>query len=214
MKNRSIIAVFYLVGLTFLSLGISLIILAELGAGAWDAMYVGLNELFGLSVGTWIFIVGILLIFVNALLLKERIDVSALIPVVTIGFLIDFWLLFVFADFQVPMLAIQLAMLVGGVAVIAVGIACYLQSNIARNPMDTLMIAIQTITGKSMAVSKTMMELGVLVIAFLLGGPIGLGTIFVTLLIGPMIQFFYSPVTKLRNRLCENADRGPVKVNS
>ena len=53
MKNRSIVAAFYLVGLTFLSLGISLIILAELGAGACDAMNVGLNELFGLSVGTW-----------------------------------------------------------------------------------------------------------------------------------------------------------------
>ena len=214
MKNRSIIAVFYLVGLTFLSLGISLIILADLGAGAWDAMYVGLNEHFGLSVGTWIFIVGILLIFVNALLLKKRIDVSAVIPVLGVGFLIDFWLLVVFANFQMPMLAIQLAMLGGGVAVIAVGIACYLQSKIARNPMDTLMIAIQTITGKSMAVSKTMMELGVLVIAFLLGGPIGLGTIFVTLMIGPMIQFFYSPVTKLRNYLCEDADRGPINVNS
>ena len=214
MKNRSIIAVFYLVGLTFLSLGISLIILADLGAGAWDAMYVGLSENLGLSVGTWIFIVGILLIFVNALLLKKRIDVSAVIPVLGVGFLIDFWLLVVFANFQVPMLAIQLAMLGGGVAVIAVGIACYLQSKIARNPMDTLMIAIQTITGKSMAVSKTMMELGVLVIAFLLGGPIGLGTIFVTLMIGPMIQFFYSPVTKLRNYLCEDANRGPIKVNS
>lgn len=214
MKNRSIIAVFYLVGLTFLSLGISLIILADLGAGAWDAMYVGLNEHFGLSVGTWIFIVGIVLIFVNALLLKERIDVSAVIPVVTVGFLIDFWLLFIFADFQVPILALQLAMLVGGVAIIAVGIACYLQSKIARNPMDTLMIAIQTLTGKSMAVSKTIMELGVLIIAFLLGGPIGLGTIFVTLMIGPMIQFFYNPITKLRNHLCEDADRGPLKVNS
>lgn len=214
MKNRLIIALFYLVGLTFLSLGISLIILADLGAGAWDAMYVGLNEHFGLSIGTWIFIIGILLIFVNALLLKERIDVSAVIPVVTIGFLIDFWLLFVFNDFQVLVLAIQVAMLVGGVSIIAVGIACYLQSKIARNPMDTLMIAIQTITGKSMAVSKTMMELGVLIIAFLLGGPIGLGTIFVTLMIGPMIQFFYSPVTKLRHRLCVDADRRPVKVNS
>jgi hypothetical protein len=134
MKNRSIVAVFYLVGLTFLSLGISLMILADLGAGPWDAMYVGLNNLFGLSVGMWIFIVGILLIFINALLLRVRIDISAVIPVVTIGFMIDFWLLFVFANYQAPILPIRFAMLVGGVAVIAVGIACYLQSTIARNP--------------------------------------------------------------------------------
>ena len=214
MKNRSIITVFYIIGLTFLSLGISLMILADLGAGPWDAMYVGLNNHFGLSVGTWIFIVGILLIFINAFLLKQRIDVSAVIPVVMVGFLIDFWLLFVFGNFQLPVLPIRFAMLIGGVAIIAVGIACYLQSTIARNPMDTLMMAIQTLSGKSMAVSKTMMELGVLVIAFVLGGPIGLGTIFVALMIGPMIQFFHGPVTKLRHRLCEDTDQESINIHS
>jgi len=202
MKNRIIIALFYLIGLTFLSLGISLMILAELGAGPWDAMYVGLSDTIGLSVGTWIFIVGILLILLNGFLMKKTPDFMAIITIFIIGALIDFWLLLVFSQFETESLALRIFMLIAGIVIIAIGIASYLQSNFARNPMDSLMMAIQYRTGKSLAFSKTCMELTVLVIAFIIGGPIGIGTVLSTLTIGPLIQFFYSPVTRLCGRLC------------
>jgi len=203
MKNRIIIALFYLIGLTFLSLGISLMILADLGAGPWDALYVGLSDIIGLSVGSWVFIVGILLILLNGFIMKKIPDFSAIITIFIIGILIDFWLLIVFAGFETSGMMLRVFMLVGGIVVIAIGIACYLQSNFARNPMDSLMMAIQYRTGKSLAVSKTMMELTVFIIAFLIGGPIGIGTVLSTLLIGPIIQFFYSPVTKFCGSLCD-----------
>ena len=49
MKVKLMVASFYIVGLLFLSLGISMMILANLGAGPWDAMYVGLSEAFWLD---------------------------------------------------------------------------------------------------------------------------------------------------------------------
>jgi uncharacterized protein len=64
------------------------------------------------------------------------------------------------------------------------------------------MIALQSLTGKSLAVTKTVMEVSVLVLAFFIGGPIGIGTIIVTFAIGPLIHFYYPPVTKLRKRIC------------
>lgn len=203
MKNRVIIALFYLIGLIFLSLGISLMILADLGAGPWDAMYVGLSEMIGLSVGTWIFIVGILLILLNGLIMKKIPDFSAIITIFIIGAFMDFWLLVVFPEFTTATIAMRTFMLIAGIVIIAIGIASYLQSNFARNPMDSLMMAIQYRTGKSMWVSKTGMELTVLVIAFFVGGPIGIGTVLSTIMIGPLIQFFFSPVTRIRERLCD-----------
>lgn len=202
MKIRVIIALFYLIGLIFLSLGISLMILADLGAGPWDAMYVGLSEIIGLSVGTWIFIVGILLILLNGLIMKKIPDFSAIITIFIIGAFMDFWLLIVFSEFTAAAIAMRIFMLIAGIVIIAIGIACYLQSNFARNPMDSLMMAIQYRTGKSLWVSKTSMELTVLVIAFFVGGPIGIGTVLSTIMIGPLIQFFFSPVTRIRGRLC------------
>ena len=204
MKSKMIIGLFYIVGLTFLSLGISTMILANLGAGAWDAMYVGLSDISGLSVGTWILLVGILLILVNSLLLKKIPEFLAVITILIIGALIDFWLLIVFSGFSLSDLSMRILLFIGSILIIALGISFYLQSNFARNPMDTLMMAIQVRTGKSLAFSKTVMEVIVLIIALIIGGPIGIGTVIVTLLIGPLIQLFYSPVTKFRVILCQD----------
>jgi len=204
MKKKIIIGLFYIVGLTFLSFGISTMILANLGAGAWDAMYVGLSNITGLSVGTWILLVGILLILVNSLLLKKIPEFLAVITIFIIGALIDFWLLIAFPGFSLTDMGLRILMFVGSILIIAVGITFYLQSSFARNPMDTLMMAIQIRTGKSLAFSKTVMEVTVLIIALIIGGPIGIGTIIVTFSIGPLIQLFYSPVTKFRIVLCQD----------
>ncbi|MET1013364.1 MAG: DUF6198 family protein [Paenisporosarcina sp.] len=202
MKNNIIIGLFYIVGLSFLSLGISVMILADLGAGAWDAMYVGLSELTGLTVGTWILLIGVLLILLNSVILKKMPEFLSVITILIIGSLIDFWLLIVFSSFSPEDFAFRIILFISAILFIALGISCYLQSNFARNPMDTLMMAIQHRTGKSLAFSKTIMEVTVLIIALLLGGPIGVGTLIVTFTIGPLIQLFIGPITRLRKHLC------------
>ncbi|XKI13320.1 Membrane protein [Sporosarcina sp. ANT_H38] len=202
MKNTLIISMFYLVGLLFLALGISMMILSNLGAGPWDAMYVALSESVGLTVGSWVFIVGVLLIIINSLLLKGTPDFLAIITIVLIGALIDFWLLGVFPDFTATEIGMRIFMLIAGILIIGLGISLYLQSSFARNPVDNLMMTLQSLTGKSLAVTKTVMEVSILVLAFFIGGPIGIGTIIVTFAIGPLIQMFYPPVTKFKNRIC------------
>lgn len=201
MKAKLIVSVFYLVGLALLSLGVSMMILADLGAGPWDAMYVGLSGKIGLTVGSWVFIVGVLLIIINALLLKATPDYLAVITILLIGSFIDFWLLVVFAQIGSISIWIRIGVLTIGILLIAIGISCYLQSKLARNPVDNLMMTIRLRTGKSISFTKTSMELVVFVLAFFAGGPIGIGTIIVTFIMGPLIQVFYTPVTKLKDSL-------------
>ena len=78
----------------------------------------------------------------------------------------------------------------------------YLQLSFARNPVDNLMMTLQSLTGKSLAVTKTVMEVSVLVLAFFIGGPIGIGTIIITFVIGSLIQLFYPPVTRFEDWTC------------
>ncbi len=213
MKNKMIIGLFYIIGLSFLALGISVMILADLGAGAWDAMYVGLSDHTGLSVGTWILLVGIFLILLNSLILKKMPEFLSVITILIIGSLIDFWLIVVFASFSPEDFALRVLMFIGAILIIALGISSYLQSNFARNPMDTLMMAIQYRTGRSLAFSKTVMEVTVLIIALLLGGPIGVGTFIVTFSIGPLIQLFIGPITRFRTFLCTDKVGKPETSN-
>ncbi|WP_404407209.1 YitT family protein [Jeotgalibacillus malaysiensis] len=206
MKKGFIIGIFYLLGLLLLSFGISMMIVADLGVGPWDALYVGLSETIGFTVGTWVFILGIILILLNGYLMKKMPDFLAIITIFLIGVFMDFWLLVAFAGVDALSMPIRAMMLVAGVLMIALGITFYLQANFARNPIDSLMMAIKMRTGKSLAFSKTIMEVSVLVIAFLFGGPIGLGTVIVAFGIGTLIQLFITPVTNTRKRLTNETE--------
>ncbi|RXJ00334.1 membrane protein [Anaerobacillus alkaliphilus] len=181
----------FLAGLILLSLGISFTILSQLGAGAWDALAVGLSNLTGLTVGTWVILTGVILIFVNAVLLKKKPDFIAMVTVLIIGYFIDFWLLIIFPNFVVDALLMQIIVLLSGVILMGFGISTYLQGKFAVVPIDRLMMAIQFRTKVSLGVAKTIGEVTALVLAFLVGGPVGVGTIVVTLSIGPMIQLFF-----------------------
>lgn len=179
----------YLMGLYILSLGIDLMITAELGTGAWDALNVGLTENFGLSVGTWAQIVGVILIFVIALLKKSRPEFLSLLTMFLIGSFIDInlsWLKIDFANIFYQSIA-----MLSGLVLMSIGIALYLQAKFGFIPIDGFVMIIYERTGWSLGKAKTSAELGALVLAFLLGGPIGIGTLLATFLIGPMLQFFY-----------------------
>lgn len=178
----------YLFGLSILSLGITFIIRAGLGTGAWDALIVALAELTGLTVGKWIMIVGIFLLIVNAVLLRTTPDFPALITTLFLGSLVDFW----FKATTIPTLSFPMhcALFTLGLLITAFGVAVYTQASFAITPIDRVMFVIQSKTGYSLRVSRFISEGTALVLAFLFKGPIGIGTIIVTILLGPLIQFF------------------------
>ncbi|MBA4492819.1 YitT family protein [Paenactinomyces guangxiensis] len=178
----------YILGLIILSFGISLVIRANIGTGAWDALNVGLSQKVGLTVGSWVIIVGFILIAVNAFLLKERPDFPAMITILLIGFLIDGWLFLL--QWETNQWVWQFLLFSLGTLVIAVGLAVYFQAQFAMTSVDKLMYAISKRTGFSLRVSKTIGEVLALILAWLLEGPIGIGTILITFLIGPLLQFF------------------------
>ncbi|WP_245998075.1 YczE/YyaS/YitT family protein [Aquisalibacillus elongatus] len=178
-----------------------MLIKSGLGTGAWDALFYGLFDLIGLTVGSWIFIVGVLLMIINSFMLRARIDYSAVITIFLIGVFIDFWLLVVFPNFEITSTVMSYVLLTIGITAMGSGIGMYLQFNFAKNPIDNLMLAVNYRTGWSLAVSKSSLEILVMIIAFLIGGPIGIGTIIIAFGIGPIVQFFFKRFEKVKTIL-------------
>ncbi|MGP4060802.1 YczE/YyaS/YitT family protein [Halobacillus sp. H74] len=201
MKNIMIKAFFYMVGLIVISLGITLTIKSDLGAGAWDAVNVGLTEHVGLTVGSWVIIIGALLILTNAVIAKEKPDLLAVMTILIIGKFIDFWMLTVFDTLQLNTVWTQLSVLVGGIIIIAFGVSLYLQPKFSLNPVDGFMVALQKRFGLSLTKAKTLTEAFALVLAIALGGPIGIGTVIILVLIGPFIQFFDGKANHVMNKM-------------
>jgi uncharacterized membrane protein YczE len=72
----------------------------------------------------------------------------------------------------------------------------YLQTKFPANPIDQLMISLHDRFRLNFMVAKTIGEVSALILAFALQGPIGIGTIIITFLIGPIIQYINIPITK------------------
>lgn len=186
-----------------------MLIKSGLGTGAWDALFYALYDLIGLTVGSWIFIVGIALMIINSFLLKARIDYAAVITIFLIGVFIDFWLLIVFPGFIVTSAIMSYILLAIGITAMGSGIGMYLQFDFAKNPIDNLMIAVHKRTKLSLAMSKSALEILIMLIAFILGGPIGVGTIIIAFGIGPFVQFFFKRFQKLKTLLINGKQAAP-----
>ena len=190
MRNLKMRVFFFLAGLIILSFGVSMTIKADLGAGAWDALNVGLSSITGLTVGSWVIIIGLVLMLINAWISKERPDYLAVVTILIIGLLIDFWLLIFMQSWDFSTLIGQIAILLVGVFVLGFGVSIYLQPEFSLNPVDGFMVALQKRFNLSTRVAKTITEALALIIALIIGGPIGVGTFIILFGVGPAIQLF------------------------
>lgn len=91
-------------------------------------------------------------------------------------------------------LGIQFGMLGFGVLIIGVASGLYINANLGAGPRDSLMLGLSNKTGRSIRLVRNSMEVVVLMIGFLLGGPVGIGTVVYALAIGPCVQFFLKKI--------------------
>ncbi|WP_226584947.1 YczE/YyaS/YitT family protein [Halobacillus litoralis] len=201
MKPFVVKSFFYAVGLMVIALGITLTIASELGSGAWDALNVGLTESIGLTIGTWVMIIGAVLILANAWIAKDKPDLLAVITILLLGRFIDFWTLQVFDNVALSAWWMQFIVLLAGIFILALGVSLYIQPKFSLNPVDGLMIALQKRFGYSITKAKTLTEIFALVLALSLDGPVGIGTIMIIFLIGPSIQFFDGKANTVMNKM-------------
>src|SRR5690625_3680725 len=173
---------FYIIGIVILTFGIALSIQSTLGTSPVDALLVGLHRTIGLTIGSWEIVVGATFVICNALIERKRPQYFAIITSLITGIGIDLWMLWA-RVYVVPttMLGKWIVLTIAFLAV-SLGIAIYLQTTIAPNPIDKTMVIIMEKTGWNATYGRGDVNVVLLVIAFFFNGPIGLGTLFITLL--------------------------------
>ena len=197
---------FFLGGMMVLSLGVSMTIKGQrLGIGPWDVLHVGLFEKFGLTIGTWGIITGFVIVISTAAVLKRLPKLGTWLNMILIGLFIDLfnWLL---PEFHT--LGAQVAIFTLGVIVIGYGVGLYVSPNMGAGPRDSLMLLIVDKFGISLKMSRTIMEVLVACLGWLLGGPVGIGTVIIALISGQIVQYSLPQSRKLLVYLIgEAADR-------
>jgi uncharacterized protein len=176
----------YFIGLLIMAFGIVLMIRANLGSAPWDVFHIGLFYQIGLTIGTWSIIVGFFILMFSSIISKKLPQIGAFLNMLMVGIFIDLYLM-------VPQLHTpdtimgKITMLVLGIVIIGVGIGVYISSRCGAGPRDSLMISLTQVTGWKVQYIRLGMELVVLCLGWLLGGPIFIGTILFSLTIGSIV---------------------------
>jgi uncharacterized membrane protein YczE len=173
-----------LAGLVLFGVGIALMAEAGMGLGPWEVFHQGIARLTGLALGTVSILVGIP-VLAAWWPLGERPGAGTVLNIALIGASTNVAMDVLPAAVGVPA---QLAMMLAGLVTIGAGSGLYLAADLGPGPRDGLMTGLHLRFGWSIRRARTGIEVAVLVLGFLAGGTVGLGTVVFALGIGPLVQ--------------------------
>jgi len=179
-------------GLIVFGFGEGLLIISTIGASPWNVLHQGLALNLGLTIGTWAFLIS-LIVLLLWFFLDEKIGMGTILNFIIIAIMIDLTVYFL----KAPELWInQFLLCVISVLMVGLGSGIYLIARLGPGPRDGLMTGLQKKTGFSIAVIRGSIEFFVVTCGWLLGGTIGVGTLLYALGIGPAVAFSLNMIKK------------------
>ncbi len=179
-----------LIGLFLYGWSMAMMVRANLGLNPWDVFHFGLARQLPLTFGQVTIAVGavVLLLWIP---LRQRPGIGTILNIAVIGLVADLGLSIMS---QPSGLVARGALLVGGVVLNGLAGGLYVGAHLGPGPRDGLWVAITKRYGWSIRLVRTVIELTVLVIGWLMGGVVGVGTVLYAVSIGHLNQFFLSRV--------------------
>ncbi|MBY8872741.1 hypothetical protein K7640_12940 [Micromonospora sp. PLK6-60] len=174
-------------GLVLYGVSMAMMIRSGLGLDPWDVFHQGLSLRTGLSFGTVTIAVGalVLLLWIP---LRQRPGIGTVSNVVVIGLVVDATMILLPAGLPLPA---RIALLVGGIVANGAATGLYIGARLGPGPRDGLMTGyVARRPGRSIRLVRTVIEVTVLGLGWLLGGTVGLGTVAYAVSIGPLTQLF------------------------
>lgn len=172
-----------LIGLVLFGVGIAMMVIADLGLAPWEVLHQGISVNTGIPIGTVGILTGIL-VLVLWIPLREHPGVGTIANVLLIGIVIDLTL-WVGPD-GVEATWLRWALLAGGTLVIAIGSGLYIGAGLGPGPRDGVMTGLGA-RGVPIGLARAFIEVSVLVVGWMLGGTVGVGTVVFAFGVGPLV---------------------------
>ncbi|NLK63685.1 MAG: hypothetical protein GX289_01175 [Tissierellia bacterium] len=180
-----------IIGLFLYALGLVLCIYANIGLAPWDAFGIGVSKVTGISYGNVSIITGILILVVLVLIFKEKIGFGTIFNTILIGAFADLIINFKIIPYMTKFFS-GIIMLLAGQIVICYATYLYIDVGLCSGPRDTLMVALgKRFPNIPIGLVKSSIEGTVLLIGWLLGAKVGLGTIIYVFSIGFTLQTMF-----------------------
>lgn len=179
-----------MLGLVLFSIGSYLTIQANIGLAPWEAFSMGVSAATGTSYGNILVLSGFVILLID-IAFKEKIGLGTVLDMLLIGKFVDLWRWMGL----IPMMksfGMGLAMLLLGQVCICVASYFYIGAGFSCGPRDALMVALGKRFPKTpIGLIRGLIEGSVLLVGWLLGAKVGLGTVIAVFGIGFILQFTF-----------------------
>ena len=185
LKPKKITIFYLIIGLILFGIGEGLLITANIGVSPWFVLHQGLSFKTGYTIGLTTFIVSVI-ILILWIPLKEKPGIGTILNAILISIVIDISL------FILPYpknFLLQLIQVIIGILIIGVGSGYYLCSSLGAGPRDGLQLALARQTNQSLVLIRTILEVSAVLLGFILGGIVGIGTLIYAIAIGYSVSF-------------------------
>ena len=198
MENRTVYEIVMNMLIAAVSLfvngfGVYLTIQANIGAGPWDVLNLGLSKTLGILYGSASIAVSYAILGVD-IALKEPIGVAMFIDALVVGKAVDFFNKIQAVKKCDSLMSGILVMLLG-LIIMAYTQYTYMSASLGCGPRDTLLVALAKRAKRIPIGAVSIALLGTAtLIGWILGGPVGIGTIICAFATGPIMQMAFRTV--------------------
>ncbi len=190
MLPRRLLALY--TGLWLYGFSMAVMVRASLGLDPWDVFHQGVARHVPLSFGTVTALTGIA-VLLAWIPLRQRPGLGTVSNVVVIAISVDAGLAML-PDFDGYV--VRAAAMIGAVVLNAIATVLYIGAGMGPGPRDGLMTGLVGRTGRSVRLVRTTIEVSALIVGWLLGGSVGIGTVVYAFGIGPLIQLLIPVVNR------------------
>lgn len=172
-----------LVGLILYGVALAFMIRGGIGLAPWDVLAVGTAMHVPLSFGAVVVALSVVVLLLW-IPLRQRVGIGTVLNALIVGPAAEVTLHVLPAA---PNWIVGSLLFLVGLVVLAVATGVYISADFGPGPRDGLMTGLVRRTGRPVWLVRTVIEGSVLLIGFLLGGPVGVGTVIFAFGVGPLI---------------------------
>lgn len=183
---------FLTVGLVIAHLGVTLFLISNLGTDTFTVFASGISNITGISVGLCHSGIQCVLIVLMVLFTKGYIKTGSFICCLLGGPIIDVfnWLLGRFVTVDSPFF-LRLAVMALGCVILSIGMALVIVSDAGTGPNDLVAVILTDKLHRfQFRAVRICCDLFFIIVGWLLGGVVGIGTVTAAFLVGPVVQVF------------------------
>lgn len=189
-------------GLIICGTGVGIFLYSGLGVDPASVFELGIGNVFHISYGTSAAVINVVILVIVFFLDKSYINIASILAIFGIGYTADFvnFVLGIFLKGEQHIM-VRLILIIIGLLIMSTGIAAYIRADLGVGAIDLVSEIISSKLKISYRGVRVSADAAFVVIGFILGGSVGIGTVLAAFMTGPSIQFLRPYVYKVTDRI-------------